>query len=100
MPEIKKSDLNYKDYSWTAVTGDDPTKTKEDADRFSREEGYEVLTLLNSLQGQGLTDLTVRTRQICEWMIRETLPSDIQGRTKVKSWIVANFPTMKKDYPF
>lgn len=100
MPEIKKSDLNYEDYSWTAITGDDPTKIKEDADRFSREEGYEVLTLLNSLKGKGSTDLTVRARQICEWMIHEALPSDIQGRTKVKSWIVANFPAMKNDYPF
>ncbi len=43
MPEIKKSDLNYDDYSWTAVPGDDPSKRVEDADRFSRKEGYEVL---------------------------------------------------------
>lgn len=100
MPEIKKSDLNYNDYSWTAVTGDDPTKTREDADRFSRKEGYEVLTLLNSLKGQGQADLTLQTRQICEWMIHEALPSDIQGRTKVKSWIAENFSAMKKDYPF
>lgn len=100
MPEIKKSDLNYNDYSWKAVTGDDPTKTKEDADRFSRKEGYEVLTLLNSLKGKGQADLSVQTRQICEWMIREALPSDIQGRTKVKSWIAENFTAMKNDYPF
>lgn len=42
MPDIKRSDLNYHDYSWVAVPGDDPTKTKEDAGRFSRKEGYEA----------------------------------------------------------
>lgn len=100
MPEIKNSDLNYDDYSWTAVTGDDPKKTKEDADRFSRHEGYEVLTLLNSLKGEGQSDLSVRTRQICEWLIHEKLPSNIQGRAKVKSWIAKNFADLKKNYPF
>ncbi|MGX6569756.1 hypothetical protein OOOCML_33120 (plasmid) [Cupriavidus necator H16] len=100
MPEIKKSDLNYEDYSWTTVTGDDPKKTKEDADRFSRKEGYEVLTLLNSLKGKDQADLSIRTRQICEWMIHEKLPSDIQGRSKVINWIAANYSDLKEKYPF
>jgi len=99
VPQIKKSDLNYTDYSWTAVSGDDPTKTKEDADRFSRTEGYEVLTLLNSLTSKGNGDLEVRVRQICEWMIHEHLPSDIQGRSNVISWIAQNYPTLSPDYP-
>ncbi len=100
MPEIKKSDLKYNDYSWTAVPGDDPKKTKEDADRFSRNEGYEMLTLLNSLKGEGGKDLVLRTRQICEWMVHEKLPSNIQGRGKVISWIAQNYPTLSKSYPF
>lgn len=100
MPDIKKSDLKYSDYSWTAVTGDDPTKTVEDADRFSRNEGYEVMTLLNSLKGTGGVDLSIKTRQICEWMVREKLPSTIQGRAKVISWIAQNYPELSKDYPF
>lgn len=100
MPEIKKSDLHYNDYSWKAVPGDDPKKTKEDADRFSRKEGYEVLYLLNSLKGEKGADLSVRTRQICEWMIHEKLPSGTQGRDKVISWIVNNFTELSKDYPF
>ncbi len=100
MPEIKKSDLKYNDYSWTAVPGDDPNKTKEDADRFSRKEGYEVLTLLNSLKGSGGQDLVLRTRQICEWMVHEKLPSNIQGRAKVKTWIAENYPVLSKSYPF
>lgn len=100
MPELKKDDLNYSDYSWTAVPGDDPTKTKEDADRFSRKEGYEVLYLINSLTGKEGADLSKKTRLICEWMIQEELPSNIQGRKKVIAWIAENFPKLKESYPF
>lgn len=52
MPKLEKSDLRYTGYSWTAVSGDDPTKTTLDAKRFSRHEGYEVLDLLNSFTAQ------------------------------------------------
>lgn len=100
MPEIKKSDLKYNDYSWTAVPGDDPRKTKEDADRFSRKEGYEVLHLLNSLKGANSTDLSILTRQKCEWMVHEKLPSNIQGRSKVTDWIIKNFVQLSPQYPF
>jgi hypothetical protein len=99
MPEIKKSDLNYDDYSWTAVSGDDPEKKKKDADFFSRKEGYEVLTLLNSLKGKDKKDLLVRSRQICEWMIHEKLPSDIHGRTNVINWIAENYLELSVEYP-
>lgn len=99
MPEIKKSDLKYKDYSWTTVPGDDPNKTKEDADLFSRKEGYEVLSLLNSLTGKEQGDLTIHTRQICEWMIHEKLPSNIHSRAKVIAWIANNYRTLSPDYP-
>ena len=99
MPAIQKSNLNYADYSWTAVPGDDPKKRVEDADRFSRKEGYEVLDLLNSLTGTNNSDLSVRTRQICEWMIHEKLPSNIQGRSKVISWIAANYSGLSSQYP-
>lgn len=99
MPKITKADLKYKDYSWSAVPGDDPKKTAEDADRFSRKEGYEVLDLLNSISGENNSDLSIRTRQICEWMIHENLPSNIQGRKKVKSWIIENYSVLSKKYP-
>ncbi|ARW84547.1 hypothetical protein [Aeromonas salmonicida] len=100
MPALKKSDLNYEDYSWTAVPGDDPSKRVEDADRFSRKEGYEVLYLLNSLTGENNKDLAIKTRLVCEWMIHEKLPSNIQGRAKVISWLVNNYESLQPDYPF
>ncbi|MDQ1299065.1 MAG: hypothetical protein QG558_1604 [Campylobacterota bacterium] len=41
---ITKNDLIYKDYSWTAISGDNPKVTGEpDSTLFNRHEGYEVL---------------------------------------------------------
>lgn len=100
MPKVTKGNLNYTDYSWRAVPGDDPTKTREDADRLSRNEGYEVVDFLNSFVGEKGVDLPVSTRQIIEWMIHEKLPSNIQGRTKVKAWVVENYSSLKPHYPF
>lgn len=45
--KIKPSELFYTDYSDRAVPEDDPTKTKEDAGRFSRRERYEVVDQLH-----------------------------------------------------
>ena len=81
------------------MPGDDPKKTKEDADRFSRHEGYEVLTFLNGLTAEKNKDLPVKVRQICEWMIHEKLPSNIQGRSKVRAWIAENYKVLSGEYP-
>jgi hypothetical protein len=98
MPKITRADLQFNDYSWTAVTGDDPTKRVDDADRFSRKEGYEVIDLLNSQQGKDGEDLLVATRHVCEWMIHEKLPGNVQGRKKVIAWIVGHFAELKSEY--
>ena len=97
---MNRSDMNYHDYSWTAVPGDNPLMTKQDATRFSRHEGYEVLTLINSFSAAGGGDLPLKSQQIIEWMLHEHLPSNIQGREQVKAWVIKNFPTMKNSYPF
>ncbi|EMW5157215.1 hypothetical protein AAE497_000450 [Escherichia coli] len=94
MTDIKRSDLFYDDYSWTALPGDDPTKTAADRHRFSRKEGYEVLNMLNSFKAYSLKE-----KLIVEWMIHEHLPSGIQGREKVKDWIKQNFLKFKLIYP-
>lgn len=98
MTDMKKSDMLYKDYSWTAVPGDDPTKTKEDRDRFSRKEGYEVLTLINSFTMDN-KPLSLENQRVVEWMIHEKLPGSIQGRANVTEWIKNNFSTLKPSYP-
>lgn len=101
MPEITRNELLYKNqYSWTAVPGDNPNKTREDADRFSRHEGYEVLHLINSLTTGDGKDLPKRSRLVCEWMIRNELPSTTQGRSKVIQWLIDNYTKLEPRYPY
>lgn len=101
MTDFTKADLLYKDYSDTAAVGDDPKKVKEDRDRFSRHESYEVVTLINSIKFSDSIspDALKRGRQIIEWMIHEHLPTNIQGREGVKNWIIENFGKFKQYYP-
>lgn len=99
MTDMKKSDMLYDDYSWKAVPGDDPNKTKEDRDRFSRKEGYEVLSLINSFK-RGQNPLSLKDQRVIEWMLHEELPSNTQGRSKVSQWITDNFKSLEKKYPF
>ena len=50
MALMTKSDLEYDDYSWTAYGDDDPEVTGEpDSTLFNRNEGYEVLYLINKM---------------------------------------------------
>ncbi|GAB7197776.1 hypothetical protein [Dickeya oryzae] len=90
----------YQDYSWKAVPGDDPTKTDEDRDRFSRKEGYEVLYLINTFKYESGEQLLLDDQRVIEWMIHEKMPSTTQGRDKVVQWITSNFVDLKKMYPF
>jgi hypothetical protein len=98
MVDIKKEDLLYTDYNWKAKNqGDDPTKRKEDAERFSRHEGYEMLYLLNSGFNNS-KDLSIDTKQRIEWSIRNLLPSGTQSRKDVVSWVVDNNEAHKIAY--
>ncbi len=98
MADMKKNEMLYSDYSWRAVPGDDPSKTAEDRERFSRKEGYEVLTLINSFTRNG-AQLPLRDQRVIEWMIHEKLPSSIQGKANVTEWIKNNFSTLSNIYP-
>ncbi|MCQ8182648.1 hypothetical protein NP603_16120 [Methylomonas sp. SURF-1] len=90
MPLINKSELNYR-YSWTAIPGDNPKVTGEpDSTRFSRNEGYEVLYLINKLAEIWDFKKLASAHKI-EKMIKNELPSDIQTQKGVKDWIKANW---------
>jgi hypothetical protein len=96
--KIKPSELFYTDYSDKAVPGDDPTKTKEDAGRFSCKEKYEVVDMINSIvwkdnKGDLNGLLTI------EWLIHEELPSNVQSREKVRAWIYAEYKNLLPKRP-
>jgi hypothetical protein len=91
MSLISKSDLFYKDYSWTAVSGDNPKVTgKPDSTQFSRHEGYEVLYLINKLAEMWDFKQKASATKM-EKMIRNHLPLDIRSQVNVKQWIQDNW---------
>lgn len=85
-----KSDMKYT-YSWSVISGDNPKISgKPDSTLFNRNEGYEVLYLINKLA------------EIWEWkkkesciklekMIKESLPSDVRSQENVRGWIHDNW---------
>lgn len=86
---MKKKDLQY-DYSWTAYGSDDPKVSGEpDSTLFNRQEGYEVLYLINKMAE--IHDLkSIASGQKMERMIKDKLPGSIRGQEKVKKWIANN----------
>lgn len=93
MNDFKRGDLVYKDYSWTAIDGDDPKISGEpDSTMFNRHEGYEVLYLINKcMDTWGLTG--VSKSQKLERLIREELPSDVRSQKNVQEWLKTHHNT-------
>lgn len=91
MTLFKKSDMQYKDYQWTAYPNDNPKVTgKPDSTRFNRHEGYEVLYLINALS-EIWEFKNVASCLKMEKIIREKLPSSEVMQTDVKKWISQNW---------
>ena len=89
---LEKSDLLFKnEYSWNALKGDDPRITGEpDSTLFNRNEGYEVLYLINKLAEKwGLSSKYDGLKM--ERMIKNNLLSDIRSQENVKEWIFNNW---------
>lgn len=91
MKLFNKIDMTYKGYHWTAYPNDDPKITGiPDRTRFSRNEGYEVLYLINTL-ADGWNLNKVSDCQKMEKMLHEGLPTHIVMQADVKTWIAANW---------
>ena len=91
MDLMSKSDLSYKDYSWTAYEDDDPRVSGEpDSTLLNRREGYEILYFINKMAF--MHDLkTVALGQKIEKMIRDHVPSNIRSQDKIRVWIENNW---------
>lgn len=91
MALFNKTDMQYKDYQWTAYPNDNPQVTgKPDSTRFNRHEGYEVLYLINALADEWNLKLVNSCLKI-EKLIREELPSKTIIQVDVKEWIRKNW---------
>lgn len=90
MALISKSDLQYK-YSWTAIDGDNPKVTgKPDSTMFNRNEGYEVLYLINKLAEIWNWKKKASCLKL-ETLIKEYLPSNVRSQENVENWIIENW---------
>ena len=86
-----KGDMVYNDYSWTAISGDNPKITgKPDSTMFNRHEGYEVLYLINRVFSDWNFKNPNSYRKM-EKMIHDNLPSHIRSQQNVKDWIQNNW---------
>lgn len=91
MSLIDKSDLKYKDYTWTTYSHDNPKVSgKPDSTLLNRKEGYEILYFINKLSE--IYNLKVKTSAIkIENMIRNEVPSNLHSQENVKRWIETNW---------
>lgn len=78
----------YNHYSWTVLPGDNPKISGvPDSTLFNRNEGYEVLYLINRFMSD--TNIkNVESGQKIERMIRTGLPSDVRGQKNVVEWLI------------
>jgi len=95
MALITRSDLYYSDYSWNALSGDNPKITGEpDGTLLNRKEGYEIIYFINKFCDK--YELKQKASAIkIEKMIRNEVPTNIHSQEKIKNWIATNWNLSK-----
>lgn len=90
MPLLQRSDL-VNTYSWSVIPPDNPRITGEpDSTLFNRNEGYEVLYLINKL-AERWNWKEKKSGLKLERLIRDHLPSDVRSQSNVKAWVEKNW---------
>lgn len=87
---FSRRNLFYTDYKWTAYVQNDPRVTgKPDATLFNKEEGNEVVYLINKLMA--LWDYRfANTGNKMEKLIHDSLPQEITKQEEVQAWLKSN----------
>lgn len=95
MITFNKTDLFYSDYEWSTYSlSDSKISGKIDDTRFNRNQGQEVLYLINKLID--LWDLTkIESCIKIERCIKEKLPQKIIKQEDVVTWIQLNWRTIE-----
>jgi hypothetical protein len=95
MITFTKDDLFYSDYEWSSYMPSDPKISgKIDETRFNKNQGMEVLYLINKLVD--LWDLTkIESCIKIERCIREKLPPKITKQEEVATWVQLNWKTIE-----
>ena len=84
---FSKKNLHYSDYKWTSYLQHDPrVNGKPDDTLFNKEEGNEVVYLINRLMA--LWDYRFsNTGNKMEKLIHDELPADISKQEDVQTWL-------------
>jgi len=87
---FSRRNLFYSDYKWTAYVPDDPRTTgKPDDTPFSKNEGNEVVYLINRLMV--LWDYRFsNTGNKMEKLIHDKMPADVNTQENVQQWLKLN----------
>jgi len=95
MMTFNKTDLFYSDYEWMSyLQSNEKISGKLDDTRFDRNQGYEILYLINKLVE--LWDLTkIESCTKIERCIREQLPLKINKQKEVATWIQLNWKSIE-----
>jgi hypothetical protein len=90
MTLFSRRNLHYSDYKWSAYVPNDPkVNGRPDATLFDREEGSEVVYLINRLMI--LWDYRFsNTGNKMEKLIHDKMPADITRQEEVQQWLKAN----------
>jgi hypothetical protein len=90
MPLMKGAELKYK-YSWMAIPADDPRVSGKDGNTlFNRQDGYEVLSMINRVAAENHLKEKVLGHKM-EMMIHDHLPKKIFSQGSVKKWLAQNW---------
>jgi hypothetical protein len=87
---FSRRNLHYSDYKWSVYPHNDPhVNGKPDGTLFNREEGNEMVYLVNRLMI--LWDYRFsNTGNKIEKLIHDKLPADILSQEEVQKWIKGN----------
>ena len=85
----KKSDLIY-DYHWTTDPDDPRIQGEPGTDKFNREEGSEMLYLINSFASRHDIEIITVGNKI-ERLVRFQLPKTIQTQQEIVKWLEENW---------
>ena len=87
---FSRRNLYYSDYKWTPYVPNDPRiNGKPDDTHFTREEGNEVIYLINKLMV--IWDYRFsNTGNKMEKLIHDKMPAEIDTQEAVQEWIKAN----------
>lgn len=93
MAYFTRANLYYKDYSWRAKQeNDNPRITgSPDSDLLDRNEGYEVLYLINQIatNNNWVPDNGAAGHKV-EHLLRR-MPGSIRSRSKIRVWLSENW---------